>query len=94
MGLDGDMDGHQLGNNTAYDLAIRKVWLLGLTWGYSRTSGRNSDNTESVASSISCLRVKEVAQGSRQFSAGVSSRAGSLGLMGAVFVSVVALVCS
>lgn len=93
-GLDGDIDGHQLGNYTAYDLAIQKVWLLGLTWGYSPTSGRNNDNTESVAASISCLRVNQIETGSRQFGAGVSSKAKPLRLMGFVFVSIVTFLCS
>ncbi|KAK0738187.1 hypothetical protein B0T18DRAFT_240476 [Schizothecium vesticola] len=92
MGLDEDNDGHQLGNNTAYDLAIRRVTLVGLTWGYKNVSGRTVDNIKPVAASVSCLRVNQIEPGSRRLSAGVSTRIESVRLMGVAVAIVLAFV--
>ena len=73
-GLDEDIDGHEIRNTTAYDIAIHRVWLVGLAWGYSNTTGRTSADTPTIAASLSCLRVNQFEPGSRRLSAGVLLR--------------------
>lgn len=83
LGLDGDVGGHALGNTTAYDEAVHRVYLVGITWGYSNVSGVSRTDTPSVNASFGCLSVNQVAPGSRALSAGTSVlRAGSLPLTG------------
>ncbi|KAK0641975.1 hypothetical protein B0T16DRAFT_461996 [Cercophora newfieldiana] len=91
LGLSEDNAGHDLGNHTAYDIAIRRITLVALAWGYSNTTGRTSENTGSVAASLSCLRVNQFEPGSRRLSAGAHHRPKALGLMVWVGITVMAL---
>jgi hypothetical protein len=87
-----EADRHQPDNTTAYDKAIRQVYVTGVVWGYSNTSGLTTSNMTPPAS-LTCLRANSVKEGSRRLSAGVSLRAGSLWLMTSVIGIVLALLC-
>lgn len=89
LGAEEDRDGHQLGNNTAYDLAIHRVMLVGVVWEYSIITERTSEDTASVAASLSCLRVNQYEPGSKGLSSAASSTARPMRII--ILVGVTAL---
>jgi hypothetical protein len=94
VGLSGDNGGHALGNLTAYNEALQRVYLVGVTWGYSNLSGVERAERPEVEASFGCLRANRVEAGSQPLSAGgamLSARSVSL-MMGLVGVVVVLLV--
>ncbi|KAK0632643.1 hypothetical protein B0T14DRAFT_560318 [Immersiella caudata] len=93
VGLSGDHGGHALGNLTAYNEALQRVYLVGVAWGYSNVSGADRADRPEVEASFGCLRANQVAAGSQPLSAGgamLSASSGSL-LMELIVGAVVVL---
>ena len=67
-----DKLGHQSRNTTAYDRAIRRVWVTGITWGYSRQTNFTKQDTPVIAS-LACVRASKIEPGSRKLGAGTRS---------------------
>ncbi|KAK3352615.1 hypothetical protein B0T25DRAFT_517855 [Lasiosphaeria hispida] len=61
-------DRHVASNFTAYDDAIRQVWIFGMSWGYANQTGiEYGDSAPNV--SLTCLRAN-VLPGNRQLADG------------------------
>jgi hypothetical protein len=71
---------HQAGNTSAYDQAIRQVYMIGTVWGYAEGADEAS-NAMPVLGSLTCVRANRVVDGSRRLSAGTPLRAMPLWLM-------------
>ncbi len=80
-------DHHPAGDVTTYDQAIRQVYLLGWAWGFTNeTASSLPADKKRPATSFSCLRASNIADGSRGLKApaksgAVSVKTGSASLM-------------